>query len=88
MQHTDQRTLVQAGTNRDRTATTGAGGRLAEIGEACMPESQRRSSGRDVIPMRWPYARQMRDKHVVDKLSPGLAEAEGKCTGTRKLSGN
>jgi hypothetical protein len=30
----------------------------------------------------------MRGKHVVDKLSRGLAEAEGKCTGTRKLSGN
>jgi hypothetical protein len=30
----------------------------------------------------------MRGKHVVDKLSPGLAEAEGKRTGTRKLSGN
>ena len=38
----------------------------------------------DVIPMRGP----MRGKHVVDKLSRGLAEAEGKCTGTRKLSGN
>jgi hypothetical protein len=30
----------------------------------------------------------MRGKHVVDKLSRGLAEAEGKRTGTRKLSGN
>src|ERR1700692_2960858 len=30
----------------------------------------------------------MRGKHVVDKLSRGLAEAEGKSTGTRKLSGN
>lgn len=30
----------------------------------------------------------MRGKHVVYELSRGLAEAEGKCTGTRKLSGN
>ena len=30
----------------------------------------------------------MRGKHVVDKLSRGLAEAEGKCTGTRKFTGN
>ena len=30
----------------------------------------------------------MRGKHVVDKLSRQLAEGEGKCTGTRKLSGN
>ena len=30
----------------------------------------------------------MRGKHVVDKLPRELAEAEGKGTGTRKLSGN
>jgi hypothetical protein len=30
----------------------------------------------------------MRGKHVVDKLPRGLAGAEGKGTGTRKLSGN
>ena len=30
----------------------------------------------------------MRGKHVVDKLSRGLAKAERKRTGTRKLSGN
>ena len=30
----------------------------------------------------------MRGKHVVDKLSRGLAQAEGKCTGTRKFSGD
>ena len=38
----------------------------------------------DVIPWGGP----MRGNHVVDKLSRGLAEAEGKCTGARKLSGN
>ena len=30
----------------------------------------------------------MRGKHVVDKLSRGFAEAEGKCARPRKLSGN
>jgi hypothetical protein len=46
-----------------------------------LPESQRGAPRlADVIPMR--------GKHVVDKLSRGLAEAEGKRTGTRKLSGN
>ena len=55
--------------------------RLAEIGESCMRELQRGAPRlADVIPMR--------GKNVVDKLSRGLAEAEGKCTRTRKLSGN
>src|SRR3984957_10833500 len=51
------------------------------------------NGARDIIPMRRPNAAAqcggpMRGKHVVDKLSRGLAEAEGKCTRARKHSGN